>query len=430
MMMVHWWRLRGGHLATLIAVAQAFPKIVSVPDLHGDYERTVQVLQAAGLIDPRTGAWSGGSTNLVQTGDIADRGPDTQKIYKLFARLAVEAAEQGGEVHNLLGNHEVMNLQGDYRYVNSHEIKTVGGTAQWHSLWKPDAEIGQQVRKFKVAVKVGPVLFVHAGLLPLFLKNGHSLEDVNRDVAAALSEDGRPHRKKPHSTPLQDLLGENGPTWTRFYDSSKHSEEVCNAVSQVLEKAGAQRMVVGHNIQERAKGEFRVSPVCGGRLILADTAVSSAYGGEMSYITYDSAGGEAVAHYPGLGTTEVLPPVPIPHSEPSARASATDEQSKPKVLPIIPPQARASGHHQLDDKTRSTNARFRVRFSQAKTSRNAIPAAVHPWLNIAEHAHSVIYLIVAFILVLSTLCYLRPWVQRRKSRPGPRLNAFGPGRLP
>merc|ERR1719313_1897069 len=96
----------------LVVCVHATPNIVSVPDLHGDYDRAVQVLQAAGLIDPRTSSWSGGSTTLVQTGDIVDRGPDSQKIYKLFSRLASEAQQQGGAVINLLGNHELMNIQG------------------------------------------------------------------------------------------------------------------------------------------------------------------------------------------------------------------------------------------------------------------------------------------------------------------------------
>merc|ERR1719487_2339504 len=159
-------------------------------------------------------------------------------------------------------------------------MKSAGGPSQWQAMWQDDAKIGQQVRKFKTAVKVGPVLFVHAGLLPSFLKNGRTLEDVNRDMINALSDGSKPQNRH-----LQELLGTSGPLWTRFY-AKEETQDLCSTLSQVLKQVGAQRMVVGHTIQERAPQEFRVNPVCGGSLILADTGVSRAYNGEMSFITY------------------------------------------------------------------------------------------------------------------------------------------------
>jgi hypothetical protein len=294
--MFHVHRVLVFHVATLIIVARGLPKLISVPDLHGDYERAVQVLEAAGVMDARSGAWSGGSTTLVQTGDIVDRGPDSLKIYKLFARLATEAPKQGGEVVNLLGNHELMNMQGDFRYVNKDEMRAAGGQDGWQGVWQPDAEIGQQVRKFKTAAKVGSVLFVHAGLLPTFLENGRSLEDLNSDMATALADNANLESK---------LLGNTGPCWTRFY-AEKNSQEACKALAHVLKTVGAERMVVGHSIQERGPGEYRANSACGGSLILGDTAISRAYGGEVSFIEYTTAG-EAVVNYPGLGIKEVFP---------------------------------------------------------------------------------------------------------------------------
>ena len=54
-------------------------RIIAIGDLHGDYERYIDVMQSAGLIDKK-GKWVGGDTHLVQTGDITDRGPDSRKI--------------------------------------------------------------------------------------------------------------------------------------------------------------------------------------------------------------------------------------------------------------------------------------------------------------------------------------------------------------
>lgn len=39
----------------------------------------------------------------VQTGDVVDRGPDTQKLYKWMRKLTEQAAEQGGKVVKLWG---------------------------------------------------------------------------------------------------------------------------------------------------------------------------------------------------------------------------------------------------------------------------------------------------------------------------------------
>src|SRR5260370_33450046 len=53
-------------------------RIVAVGDVHGDYDQLVAVLKSAGLIDEQ-GNWSGGSTHLVQNGDVLDPGRHSRK---------------------------------------------------------------------------------------------------------------------------------------------------------------------------------------------------------------------------------------------------------------------------------------------------------------------------------------------------------------
>ncbi|MCK5326784.1 MAG: metallophosphoesterase, partial [Woeseiaceae bacterium] len=95
-------------------------RIVAVSDIHGAYDALVATLQEAEVIDKRL-AWSGGKTHLVITGDVLDRGPDSRRVMDLMIRLEHEAPLAGGRVHQLLGNHEVMNLIGDLRYVADEE---------------------------------------------------------------------------------------------------------------------------------------------------------------------------------------------------------------------------------------------------------------------------------------------------------------------
>src|SRR6187399_952828 len=89
-------------------------RIVAVGDVHGAYDRFTEILRAAGVID-QDRHWSGGRTHLVQLGDVVDRGPDSRKALDFLMSLEKEAAAAGGQVHALIGNHEVMRMLSDMR---------------------------------------------------------------------------------------------------------------------------------------------------------------------------------------------------------------------------------------------------------------------------------------------------------------------------
>ena len=94
---------------------------VAMGDVHGDLETFRVLLRKAGLIDAR-GRWSGGSRTLIQTGDVCDRGPGSRAVLDLLMTLEKEAAEAGGRVVVLMGNHEAMNVFGDLRYTTRGEF--------------------------------------------------------------------------------------------------------------------------------------------------------------------------------------------------------------------------------------------------------------------------------------------------------------------
>jgi len=95
-------------------------RVVAVADIHGAYDAFVRILRQSDVIDDEL-RWVGGTTHLVIVGDVLDRGPDSRLAMDLIMRLQTEAPVAGGRVHLALGNHELMVLTGDLRYVSAGE---------------------------------------------------------------------------------------------------------------------------------------------------------------------------------------------------------------------------------------------------------------------------------------------------------------------
>jgi hypothetical protein len=112
--------------------------VVAVADVHGDYDALVTMLRKAGVVDEDLG-WAGQRMHLVVVGDVLDRGPDSRRALDLLMRLEPLAEAAGGRVHMTLGNHEVMNLTGDLRYVSTAEF----------SAFADDTPAGERDRWFE-----------------------------------------------------------------------------------------------------------------------------------------------------------------------------------------------------------------------------------------------------------------------------------------
>ena len=134
-------------------------RLVAVGDLHGGelgvfepkyvlsliavIQNTRTVLRMAGVIDSES-KWSGGDDILVQTGDIVDRGTYALDIYRLMQSLRGQASASGGKVISILGNHEIMNAIGDWRYVTKPDINRFGSTALRQREMSVDGWLGQE----------------------------------------------------------------------------------------------------------------------------------------------------------------------------------------------------------------------------------------------------------------------------------------------
>ncbi len=95
-------------------------RVVVFADVHGAYDDFTALLRDVDVIDADNN-WIGGDTNLVSLGDLIDRGPGSRQVLELLIKLQKQAAAAGGVVHVVLGNHEVMVMSGDLRYVTRTE---------------------------------------------------------------------------------------------------------------------------------------------------------------------------------------------------------------------------------------------------------------------------------------------------------------------
>ena len=185
--------------------------VVAIGDVHGDFDDFAAILQHIGLIDAQH-HWTGSKTTLVQAGDLLDRGPKPREVMDLLMALEKEAPKAGGRVVSLLGNHEMMNIMGDLRYVTAENYASFTDSkseerqrsayqqymkwkgshgpllaelpqpmelteAEWmarHPLgfieqreaFSPDGSYGKWLREHSALAKIGAVIFLHGGIHP------------------------------------------------------------------------------------------------------------------------------------------------------------------------------------------------------------------------------------------------------------------------
>lgn len=269
-------------------------RVVSVADLHGDFLHFQEIMEDLGLatFSGAKATWTGGNAVLVSTGDTADRGEHSRSIFLAFKSLAAQAAAAGGEVVNLLGNHDLMNMQGDFRYVAEAEWGSsgdYGGRPEREKEWSPQGVIGQDLRSRYLAAAVrGDTLFVHGGLDPKYLRGG-SLDKLNNDVRSLLQAD--------RVSSEEEIFGDTGPFWDRDFAELEESE-ICDLAAETLRLAGAKRMTMGHTIQDNGVNTRCHTPE-GPRLVLADTAISVAYGhSRPSAVEYLEDGSVSAQYFP------------------------------------------------------------------------------------------------------------------------------------
>ena len=313
-----------------------FPKVkklVAIGDIHGDLPAAIKALKLAKVIDPYIPNsttdinkihWTGGTTVVVQLGDQIDRvrpgklindlcpsndseinqdeGSDLKIIY-LFEKLHTEAMKAGGALFSILGNHELMNVDGDFRYVSPKEFKEFGtffkedsnlckqqnvpyGYLSRLQVFKPGGIISKKLAQSRYSIlQVGSWLFVHGGITPK-LATEYTIDNVNRYIQDWLMG----HDDIQTLTNVKNIYhrddDENSPFWSRKlsdcdeWNDSSSSNEFYKTLD-ILNKKNRNTnlikgMILGHSPQYMYnKG---LNSACNNRLWRVDVGMSRAFG--------------------------------------------------------------------------------------------------------------------------------------------------------
>lgn len=250
-------------------VAIARPLFV-VGDLHGNYEACVQILLGLGVVNEQL-HWQAREVDLVQLGDICDRGPNSRAIYELFMRLQLEAPACDSSFEVLLGNHEVMAAFGMEQYAGEQEAagyarsRRSRGWKERRAAFAPGGFVFEWLAQRPVLHQVGPVVCAH-GDLPVQLSTA-GVEGLDRHLRKEFFRHVPPPGMQPAELPGSLFSDHMNVFWCR--QASGRSREYGAHLQRFLRSNDASLYVCGHTPQ--TNGRFRVA--CAGAYLCIDTAM-------------------------------------------------------------------------------------------------------------------------------------------------------------
>jgi hypothetical protein len=285
---------------------QNVPRVIAIGDIHGDKDALVAVLRMASVIDAGE-RWTGGTTHVVQLGDVPARGPQTRQAFDLLMRLEQEALLAGGRVHALIGNHEVGLMWGDLRNVlpaeyaefkvDGSEQKLQGafdqeveslrkqgawpasaaeqdalraswferhppGWVEHRAAFRPSGHYGSWIRRNNAVIRINDSLFAHGGISPKYARTTRSALNIAIRSELATVSDSPPPRSS-------ELLG---PIWYRGLAEDEAGAPLSH-VESVLKFHGVSRIVIAHTVTRTA-----ILPRYDGRVVNVDVGLSRFYG--------------------------------------------------------------------------------------------------------------------------------------------------------
>jgi hypothetical protein len=271
-------------------------RIIVLGDIHGDWELTIKLLKIGNVIDDKL-QWIGNNTIVVQMGDQIDRCRPTDKlckhplttmndensdikILKFFSELHNKAKINGGAVYSLLGNHEIMNILGDFRYVSHNNIKSFDNNiniaiTKRQEFFKRGGEFAKYLAETRISLlQIGKHLFVHGGLMPSIAQK-YTISQINNIVKQWLID------PTFNDVSTDEIIhGINSPFWNRSFGILKPNCSMDNNIckdlfSKTCELYNIDNIIIGHSIQSY-DNHSGINSTCDNRIWRTDVGASKA----------------------------------------------------------------------------------------------------------------------------------------------------------
>ncbi|TRX59560.1 metallophosphoesterase [Fulvivirga sp. M361] len=246
-------------------------KIAVLSDIHGQYDLFIKLLQAQKIINKK-GKWSYGKGHFIIVGDVFDRGDSVTETLWFLYKLEKEAIKAGGKVHLLLGNHEVMVLNGDLRYIHDkYQLISEKMDMKYHELFGSNTLIGHWLRTKPVAITINDIAFAHAGFSPEFASKGFDIQSTNRLFYKKIIDKTKKDIAKNDTAKF--LAKSDGPIWYRGYFKDENFTK--QQATEILEHLNKKHIVVGHTSMKKVKSHFD------GTIFSVDSSIKKGEKGEI-----------------------------------------------------------------------------------------------------------------------------------------------------
>jgi len=223
-------------------------KLFFISDVEGEFEGFRMLLIKNRVVDEKYN-WTFGKGHLVLCGDFFDRGSLVPETLWLIYKLEQDAKKNGGYVHTILGNHDIMNLSGDFRYAVPKYASTAKafGVDQL-ALYDTSTELGRWLRTKNTIEKIGDNLCAHAGVASEITQLKLPLETINE-------------RCRPYYDNSKMMNGVNDPKSNVFFEAQTslfwfrgyfgNPPSAISDVDKTLSAYNVKRIVVGHTITSK-----------------------------------------------------------------------------------------------------------------------------------------------------------------------------------
>ncbi len=229
--------------------------IYVVGDVHGRYDQMIRLLEKSGVVNSEL-QWSAGSAHLIFLGDLFDRGDDVTKVLWFIHELESQAEKKGGKVHLVLGNHEIMTMTNDLRYMSRKEKNiSIAYKVSYDKMFHPtQSYLGAWLTSKPSILKIDDLIMAHGGIIDLGTPH---IEEYNDQVYSYMHEDMYLEILKDHAdSSAYDpdrwyrmkhfFYSDQAPFWYRGY---VNSDTLSDQLNTMLNKYNSKVHIVAHTTQ-------------------------------------------------------------------------------------------------------------------------------------------------------------------------------------